>query len=724
MILQSFCPSGKRVLKVTVYPSDFGKERMAHEAKFGPQGIWKENEENHNDDEEDEEDEDDDGEENDDLYENIEDLGEDEGEEGEEWEDVVEDESEEEEDIKGKAKGKGKGEKEEFKRKQGAVGIVLHDDLVRRRNKHNKTEESEDDEDEEMDMEDEENDEDDGSEDGSESGSENAFQKPMTGEKNGKKSGKKTKDSGFNVQKLREYELSKLRYYFAIAECDHPDTAGILAEQLDDIELQDTAMALEIRFVPDELDLSDREVRDTCTHVPLSYKPPSDFIINALQHTNVKCTWDEGEREREKKLTNINAWRSLRDSDFMQYIASSDSDDEEEEVENEEEEGSEFDDDEDVGGSEEEEEEEGGVVRNSKGRKSGSGGSVSGSVMSVSRKKSRAKSLRKLLLGAHADDSDDDEEDGEDGGKDDFFLEDGEDNENDDDMNDDSSVDTIDSDYPFDLPATTIKKGTKKGDTKKGSKGGVTGNNNMTIEQDGDEMVLTYIPEAGKELLDKKKNKEEESKMTPYELSVKRATERKKEKKAKREQIIEERKQLQKMEKETVLGKMKGKVKETEEEKKQREKEIEKLKNLIGNDRINVNDDMKLGDTSLKKAKKNRKRGKQSKEEDVTTAEGLDALQHKADKIGQNFKVDVTDERFKKVFEGDAAFGIERTAHEFKETSGMKTILETQRKHRVKKNKQQLRDNTTANSVNSNNSVEDKTQMNNLVNRLKRKFQE
>jgi hypothetical protein len=40
VVLQSFCPSGGSVQRVTVYPSDFGLERMEEEAKFGPQSIW------------------------------------------------------------------------------------------------------------------------------------------------------------------------------------------------------------------------------------------------------------------------------------------------------------------------------------------------------------------------------------------------------------------------------------------------------------------------------------------------------------------------------------------------------------------------------------------------------------------------------------------------------------------------------------------------------------
>jgi hypothetical protein len=38
-MLKSFLKKGQRLVKVTVYPSDYGLERMAAEAKFGPKGL-------------------------------------------------------------------------------------------------------------------------------------------------------------------------------------------------------------------------------------------------------------------------------------------------------------------------------------------------------------------------------------------------------------------------------------------------------------------------------------------------------------------------------------------------------------------------------------------------------------------------------------------------------------------------------------------------------------
>lgn len=80
-----------------------------------------------------------------------------------------------------------------------------------------------------------------------------------------------------------------------------------------------------------------REVRDKCQSNSLSlerYTPP-DFVVKALQHTKVECTWDAGERHREKVLTNISMWKQLNESDLQQYVANSDSSDEEDDDEDE-----------------------------------------------------------------------------------------------------------------------------------------------------------------------------------------------------------------------------------------------------------------------------------------------------------------------------------------------------------------------------------------------------
>jgi hypothetical protein len=666
--LQSFCPPGKSVLSITIYPSDYGKERMALEEKYGPQGIWKNSDDKVQDDEENEESdsevEDEDAEENDendDFYEDIEDLGSD-------SDNIHEDEDEDDHGHKTRHQPSDG----DFRRKEGAVGLVMHDDLKQRRNRNRNNNSA---------------DGDDGS--GSmnshsiRSGSGSQNQQKSVGMKKKEKKGEKSTD--YDEIALREYELSKLRYYFAIAQCDSIETANILYEQLDDVELGDTAMALELRFVPDDLDLSSREVRDSCastSNVSHNYKPPQ-FVINALQHTNVECSWDKGETEREKKLTNISSWRTLKESEFMQYIASSDSEDySDKEVEDEEEE------------EDEELEDEPGSIGSAGKKKNRENHSVSGSVKSLKKKK-RAKQLRRLLLGDNGEGDGKGDSDYSDK-EDDFFAKGGNDND----------------DFP-------------------------------EPDENG-EISMTYIPEIEKELQEKATNKHKDETLTPYELDLKKSQEKKKHKKETRKAFIEnkisENQERLHEAKESYFKKKKDDLLKTakkqkphdegeamipedeyddddrivkqlkpweQERKETKEKQIKKLQKKLRYDTSEPEasreeagvEPVKEGKSSKLSKKDKRKQKEASLDKPTPVAEG---------------KIDVKDERFRRVFEGsDPDFGIDSTSTDFKLTKGMEKILKEQRKHREKKP-------SAGNSVDEGD--EEKQEINNLVNKLKRKF--
>lgn len=128
-------------------------------------------------------------------------------------------------------------------------------------------------------------------------------------------------DGDLDSAKLRYYERSKLRWYYAIIVCSDIATAEVIYNECDGMEYMKTANVFDLRFVPDDQDFKDRVVREAATEIPPNYIAPV-FQTKALQHTNVELTWDKIDDERKKALSRKLKDDELKDEDFKTYLAS------------------------------------------------------------------------------------------------------------------------------------------------------------------------------------------------------------------------------------------------------------------------------------------------------------------------------------------------------------------------------------------------------------------
>lgn len=116
-----------------------------------------------------------------------------------------------------------------------------------------------------------------------------------------------TANAEIDSRALRSYQLSRLRYYYAILTFDSPASASHLYTQMDGREYLTTSNFFDLRFVPDDVSFDDPvtdKPRDECEKVPEGYRP-NEFVTEALTHSRVKLTWDEeedsGRREKQKR---------------------------------------------------------------------------------------------------------------------------------------------------------------------------------------------------------------------------------------------------------------------------------------------------------------------------------------------------------------------------------------------------------------------------------------
>ncbi|CAH9094791.1 unnamed protein product [Cuscuta epithymum] len=131
-------------------------------------------------------------------------------------------------------------------------------------------------------------------------------------------------DDEIENEKLRKYELSRLRYYCAVVDCDSIATADYLYQNCDGVEFERTSNKLDLRFIPDSMEFK-HEPRDVAIEAPANYEG-LDFHTRALQHSNIELTWDEDEPQRTRTLK----WKfnadQLAELELKEYLAPDDSD--------------------------------------------------------------------------------------------------------------------------------------------------------------------------------------------------------------------------------------------------------------------------------------------------------------------------------------------------------------------------------------------------------------
>ncbi|XP_031168902.1 ESF1 homolog [Sander lucioperca] len=130
-------------------------------------------------------------------------------------------------------------------------------------------------------------------------------------------------------ERMRDYQFKRLKYFYAVVECDSADTAAKIYQECDGFEYESSCSVLDLRFIPDDVQFEE-EPKDVATDVNLSDYTPKLFTSSANATSKVQLTWDETDNERVTALNRNFNKDELLAMDFNAYLASSSEDEEEE----------------------------------------------------------------------------------------------------------------------------------------------------------------------------------------------------------------------------------------------------------------------------------------------------------------------------------------------------------------------------------------------------------
>merc|ERR1712226_1403907 len=132
------------------------------------------------------------------------------------------------------------------------------------------------------------------------------------------------------TEKVRVYQAQRLRYYYAIINCNDAETAAHLYEVCDGLEFESSATFVDLRFVPENESFEDKTLKEEYyPSITIKKYKPNSYTNKALSHQKADLTWESDDRKRKEVLKKRVIDEETLD-DYNAFLASSSSEDESE----------------------------------------------------------------------------------------------------------------------------------------------------------------------------------------------------------------------------------------------------------------------------------------------------------------------------------------------------------------------------------------------------------
>lgn len=128
----------------------------------------------------------------------------------------------------------------------------------------------------------------------------------------------------FSDGKFRRYEMDRMKYYYAVATFDSPETAAAVYNELDGMDIEASGVVLDLRYIDDD-ETFERPV-SRADHIPANFRPLASFKMSAMSQSRFRISWDQDDVFRHQSVQDSFTGTTEED-DLAAYLAPADSDD-------------------------------------------------------------------------------------------------------------------------------------------------------------------------------------------------------------------------------------------------------------------------------------------------------------------------------------------------------------------------------------------------------------